>query len=333
MLELPGCHRAFSCAEDDQCNLDGIAGTCESDGSCSFPDASCDSGRRYGQHASIALAGACVDEAIASTTDFDVTAGSSESGEPCESYETLVSGQPGLVLWHRMEEEEFGPALDSAQRLDGQYHDASGDAELDFGIPGPGGTGNAVRFHTAATPGGSGLRLNARVRGEIGSFVWFEGTPYTIELWYREHGMADGASPLLTVERYLELGFRFRIRHDTRLLHFSGWPPHDSNDDLVVDAGSFGEWHHVVVTVEPSAHEHRVRLYLDGDYAAERVAVWTVLHQCDENPCPVAGFVGSGQGQHADLEIDEFAVYDGVLSSETIAAHERAGRSGCLTEE
>lgn len=64
-----GCHRAFSCVDDQQCVLDGQAGTCEVSGYCSFPDPGCGSGRRYGEHASAALAGACVDGAAVAGSD------------------------------------------------------------------------------------------------------------------------------------------------------------------------------------------------------------------------------------------------------------------------
>lgn len=44
-----GCQTSsFVCQTDVQC---GAAGTCEPNGSCSFPDETCDSGRRYGAHA------------------------------------------------------------------------------------------------------------------------------------------------------------------------------------------------------------------------------------------------------------------------------------------
>jgi hypothetical protein len=56
-----GCDRTmvFACETRDDC-LDGpTRGTCEPDGHCSFPDAECESGRRYGEHAPTALAGTC----------------------------------------------------------------------------------------------------------------------------------------------------------------------------------------------------------------------------------------------------------------------------------
>ncbi|MFN0248866.1 MAG: LamG domain-containing protein [Kofleriaceae bacterium] len=48
---------AFQCATSDQCG----AGTCEPEGFCSFPDATCASGRRFGELGG-SLAGVCVGE-------------------------------------------------------------------------------------------------------------------------------------------------------------------------------------------------------------------------------------------------------------------------------
>ncbi len=50
----------FACSDDAGCVLNGLAGSCEASGYCSFPDPDCDAGSRYSQHASSALAGECV---------------------------------------------------------------------------------------------------------------------------------------------------------------------------------------------------------------------------------------------------------------------------------
>jgi hypothetical protein len=66
------CHRVFTCVDATQCSHDGVAGTCEDDGYCSFPDGECASGRRYGDHAAAGVAGACVpagDEPPVGTTE------------------------------------------------------------------------------------------------------------------------------------------------------------------------------------------------------------------------------------------------------------------------
>lgn len=46
-----GCLKAaaFECASDPQCTRAGAQGTCEAVGFCSFPDAACTSGRRFGE--------------------------------------------------------------------------------------------------------------------------------------------------------------------------------------------------------------------------------------------------------------------------------------------
>jgi hypothetical protein len=49
-LLASGCIKAaaFECTSDPQCTGAGVQGTCESVGFCSFPDATCASGRRFG---------------------------------------------------------------------------------------------------------------------------------------------------------------------------------------------------------------------------------------------------------------------------------------------
>jgi hypothetical protein len=55
----------FECASDQQCGGEGV---CESTGFCSFPDATCASGRRYG-----ALSGAFAGECVGEAPDTDAT--------------------------------------------------------------------------------------------------------------------------------------------------------------------------------------------------------------------------------------------------------------------
>lgn len=73
-----GCRvGAFACEQDEQCvGPDGI-GFCEADGACSFPDDSCASGRRYGDHGPDDRAGRCVDASTGSSGVADTGTGSS----------------------------------------------------------------------------------------------------------------------------------------------------------------------------------------------------------------------------------------------------------------
>ena len=65
-----GCGPAvFACEDSAGCAGAGSTGVCEADGWCSFPDASCAGGRRYGAHAGAGQAGTCVgDEGTTTST-------------------------------------------------------------------------------------------------------------------------------------------------------------------------------------------------------------------------------------------------------------------------
>lgn len=60
---------AFACTDDAEC---GTEGRCENTGYCSFPDASCELGRRYGEHAPPSLSGACVAPGEIAGTDTTI---------------------------------------------------------------------------------------------------------------------------------------------------------------------------------------------------------------------------------------------------------------------
>jgi hypothetical protein len=84
MAVVGGCtpiSDGFRCQGSNQCVREGVAGTCESDGWCSFPDAACGSGRRYGEFAGDGLGGACV-------TPGD---GGGGGGDPCGAAGCCVS--------------------------------------------------------------------------------------------------------------------------------------------------------------------------------------------------------------------------------------------------
>lgn len=74
---LMGCGpSAFGCSDDDQCQSDGAAGTCELTGFCSFPDPACPSGRRYGDLAGGGYAGQCAVDPFDAETDTDAVSAS-----------------------------------------------------------------------------------------------------------------------------------------------------------------------------------------------------------------------------------------------------------------
>lgn len=73
---VAGCNDSFECAADSHCELDGVAGFCESVGHCSFPDEDCDTGRRFGGLAGT-LSNQCVPKADGESSTSDVSTGSS----------------------------------------------------------------------------------------------------------------------------------------------------------------------------------------------------------------------------------------------------------------
>ncbi|MEM9456297.1 MAG: hypothetical protein AAGF11_19095 [Myxococcota bacterium] len=61
LVSIPGCGvESFQCSQHANCEADGVGGSCEASGYCSFPDPSCSSGRRYGEHAGDMLGHMCV---------------------------------------------------------------------------------------------------------------------------------------------------------------------------------------------------------------------------------------------------------------------------------
>lgn len=75
---VAGCQSdGFQCEGDSECIVQGVAGLCEDNGVCSFPDEECISGRRYGQQAPAELAGVCVEGGGGSSSGTTSTQGTS----------------------------------------------------------------------------------------------------------------------------------------------------------------------------------------------------------------------------------------------------------------
>lgn len=93
---VSGCEDSvFVCNTDEQCRRAQEEGVCQANGYCSFADASCPSGQRYGEHASKGLAETCVSEDDAagstSTTSESTSMASSSEGEAGEGADTSTS--------------------------------------------------------------------------------------------------------------------------------------------------------------------------------------------------------------------------------------------------
>lgn len=87
-LGAEACQSAtFACMGNDECESQGAIGVCQPNGYCSFPDAGCVSGQRYGDHAGGGFAGMCVAPSTSNegtTGESDETSGSTSGGTTSE---------------------------------------------------------------------------------------------------------------------------------------------------------------------------------------------------------------------------------------------------------
>lgn len=115
-LGAQACQSAsFACTSSDECESQGAIGVCQPNGYCSFPDAGCLSGQRYGDHAGGGFAGMCVTPSTA--TGDGTTGGSGEAGD--------TSGGPGSTSAETSAVDD-GPSDDSTTT--GEQADSSGAA-------------------------------------------------------------------------------------------------------------------------------------------------------------------------------------------------------------
>lgn len=168
------------CEGDAACRDGDRIGFCEAQGSCSFPDADCESGRRYGEHSPAAIAGECV--------PVDVDATTSTTG-PGSSTTIDPDGGPAPTT---LESSDGGPATSESAGSEGDgttggcpedWFDCASPRRLrllaaspspERGVPVP------IRLtperfdHDIAAPGGADLRV-------------FDGAgvplPFEIEVW------------------------------------------------------------------------------------------------------------------------------------------------------
>lgn len=120
VVGVVGCQSStFACQSDGACPQ----GRCESQGWCSFPDASCPSGFRFADHAAEGLAGTCVDVAAGETetgttgvTTTTVTPATATTG----TTSTTSSGTTEPVL-----PETSGSTTTTADATQGETSDAS----------------------------------------------------------------------------------------------------------------------------------------------------------------------------------------------------------------
>lgn len=80
----------YHCTVDDQCVTDDILGTCEPEGWCSYPDSTCDTGKRWGPQAG-PYANDCAAPEPDTSSSSSESSGSSSSSE--SSSEGTTAGE------------------------------------------------------------------------------------------------------------------------------------------------------------------------------------------------------------------------------------------------
>lgn len=106
-----GAKATFVCTGNGECRDGGRDGVCEADGWCSFPDAECPSGRRYGRFAPSEIANTCVVDELAGTsggstggsssgpTSAATTSGASTSATTSSDTSSSADGGPIPADW------------------------------------------------------------------------------------------------------------------------------------------------------------------------------------------------------------------------------------------
>ena len=92
-LVLSGCPSDgyFVCSTDSECTQ-AMGGRCEANGACSFPDAACDTGRRYGEAGNPQIAGECVPPGGVGSTGTGTSAGVGSGASDPSMSGTSMSG-------------------------------------------------------------------------------------------------------------------------------------------------------------------------------------------------------------------------------------------------
>ena len=137
---------AFSCSEDSQC---GAGGTCESNGLCSFSDATCASGRRFGAEQGD-LSGTCVGEAPPADGGIDAPPDTQQCPNDldCDNVTDDLDNCPTVANENQFNEDNDTPgdACDKCPPFDDNGEDSDGDGLGDQCDPHPGVADVLVEF-------------------------------------------------------------------------------------------------------------------------------------------------------------------------------------------
>lgn len=325
----------FACASDEDCQGGAMPGMCAAAGACSFPDAECVSGQRYGDHAG-ELSGKCVpdegttgDASMSTTIDPSITA-SLDGSDPTsgaidgsdaaevstgggsssdavtvttESSATADDGSttgepidPDLLVWLRFEDAPENGQLVNSGTLGGFATCVEDCPDAGYGMAEFGGLDDCLSF--ASDPAFAG--------------------PITLAAWVWRGADDVGPGMFLFGKRFglLEENtweLYFDVLELETIIAVEMYGPPDV--DVPVTAPEIDTWVHVVATWDAMGG---VRLFLDGELVSEKPLDALAFDDqqlhfgCDDNAGLSEWFF---EGAMADVRI-----YGHVLAQDQIAA-------------
>lgn len=325
----------FVCQSDAQCGRDG---TCDPSGWCSFPDPSCPSGQRFGEHSGDGLGGMCVPESgdgtgtttsemnttssssspassASTSSDATLTMTSAIGSEVSTSDDTIApdtsdtmtsdssseTGEPdpSLLAWYSFDDPD-ALLVDAS----GNGRDATCSMQT---CPAPieGVVGTAVHFDGASQYAMVDHDMWLETMDAVTVTVWVSPDELSTGTWQGIVAKPVGAGDLNSWEIGFEGGSPGFITYVT-----------DGSDGGCAETPwpRLQTWHHAALVWDGST----IRWYLDGE-------------MLDSTPVVVIGFDDHPLMLGADIDfdtvsrffagsIDEVRIYDRALSDDEVAA-------------
>jgi len=140
----------------------------------------------------------------------------------------------------------------------------------------------------------------------------------SVEVWINIDGLAGGCcTSIYSTDTWASGNLHFNLKTARDVEHaINGGGPNNNNSPAGVIEN--GIWYHVVVTYDTTA-AGETKFYIDG------VEVTTSAHTARTSATLIAAQVGAWNGGRLlDARIDEFAIYDSILTPERVEAHYQA---------
>lgn len=239
---------AFHCERDEQCTG---GGTCESNGLCSFPDGSCDSGRRYGD-----LSGDLSKVCVGDATPIDAPPGDA----PDAAIDSAIDGPPPAPFCDPTE-----TTLVGCWEFEGTTNDASGK------------NNHATAQNTTYTTGkvGMGITLGATSLVSVPDVASLSPPAITVEAWIRPTMLPTGTARMGIVDNNGSYGFFLYANNVTCVMGVTTTaPPVQVNT-----------WTHVACTFDGTT----ARIYINGAPAGTPTGGGSALTAGDASGLVIAG--------------------------------------------